>query len=125
MAVIPGRHWGTALDRPLVIGAHWDTFEATPGFNDNGSGVLALLETARILAKKSLECFKPDFSIIFVVFDGEERGCRGSQHFVTSLMAPLHKQGIKTQGAIILDTILNFDDAPDSQLVTQVSDGSC
>jgi len=29
MAVIPGRHWGTTLDRPLVIGAHWDTFEVS------------------------------------------------------------------------------------------------
>ena len=104
-----------------MIGAHWDSFASTPGFNDNGSGVMALMETARILAKKNLDCFNPDFSIIFAVFDAEERGCRGSQHFVTSFMVPLFRQGIKMQGAIILDTILNFDPAPGSQFTTPVS----
>ena len=82
---------------------------------------MALLETARILAKKNLECFTQDFSIIFAVFDAEERGCRGSQHFVTSFIVPLFRQGIKMQGAIILDTILNFDPAPGSQFTTPVS----
>ena len=120
IGVIPGRHWSTPLDRPLVVGAHWDSYEMTPGLNDNGSGILALLETARLLSKKSLDCFRPDFSIIFVAFDGEERGCRGSQQFVSSLVAPLHRQGIKTQGAIILDTILNYDEAPGSQIISQV-----
>jgi len=33
----------------LVVGAHYDSFENAPGANDNGSGVAAILELARLL----------------------------------------------------------------------------
>ena len=46
----------------LVIGAHWDTYGMSPGFNDNGSGVAAILEIARILA--SATCYRVGESII-------------------------------------------------------------
>jgi len=39
----------------IVVGAHYDTAEGTPGANDNSSGVAALLEIARGAAKISRE----------------------------------------------------------------------
>jgi hypothetical protein len=44
-AADPTRARGT-----LVIGAHYDSVADAPGANDNGSGVAALIELARLLA---------------------------------------------------------------------------
>ena len=44
VGILPGRHWGTARDRVTLVGAHWDTVESSPGYYDNGSGVVAMLE---------------------------------------------------------------------------------
>ena len=48
-----------------MIGAHWDTYGMSPGFNDNGSGVAAILEIARILA--SATCYKVGENIIYIL----------------------------------------------------------
>jgi hypothetical protein len=39
----------------IVVGAHYDTAEGTPGANDNSSGVAALLEIARVAARRPRE----------------------------------------------------------------------
>ena len=62
---------------------------------------------------------------MFVVFDAEESGCRGSQEFIASHLKPhLKATGGKIQGAFILDTILNYDSRPGSQHYSQVYSGS-
>ena len=120
--MIPGKYYNTSQDRILIVGAHWDTFGLSPGFNDNGSGVAALLEVARVLATAS--CYKPDYSVFFVAFDAEESGCRGSQEFVSTHLGPhLKATGGTTQGAFILDTILNFDSRKNSQKFSKVHKG--
>ena len=118
MAVFPGTNWNTLRDKPLVIGAHWDVVPGTHGFNDNGSGVSVLLELARILPKS--KCFKPKNTILFVAFDSEEAGSLGSYEFVRRLVMPyFRRRGLSMSGAIILDTLMNFDDRPNSQIVPQ------
>ena len=47
-----------------------------PGADDNGTGVVILLETARILSQRSFP-----FSIRFIAFSGEELGLWGSRHY--------------------------------------------
>ena len=97
----PGKFWNKAKDRPLIIGAHWDTVETTKGFNDNGSGVTVMLEISRILIRS--KCFVPDFTIIFVAFDAEEEGAIGTQHFLNSIIVPYYKrQGVDIQVRIML-----------------------
>ena len=81
--ILPGRNWEQPTDRPLIIGAHWDSVSNTTGFDDNGSGVAVLLEIARVLSTAKVSagggsCFIPDHSIIFVAFDCEEPGSFGS-----------------------------------------------
>lgn len=47
---------GTAKpDEIVVIGAHYDSVRGSPGANDNGSGVVAVLELARRLKDKRFE----------------------------------------------------------------------
>lgn len=66
-----GRNTGTIKDHILVIGAHYDS-ERTPilSIDDNGSGVVAMLEVARGLAdaivKRKAVLHN---TLIFVAFD--------------------------------------------------------
>jgi Zn-dependent M28 family amino/carboxypeptidase len=50
----------------IVIGAHYDSVRGSPGGNDNGSGVAALLELSRMFANAS------DLRLRFVAFANEE-----------------------------------------------------
>jgi len=54
-------------DDIVVIGAHYDSLEGTPGANDNGSGVAALLALVRAFVDK-----KPVRTLRFVAFTNEE-----------------------------------------------------
>ena len=61
---------------------------------------------------------------MFVVFDAEESGCKGSQEFIASHLKPhLKVTGGSVQGAYILDTLLNYDSRPGSQHYSKVSLG--
>jgi glutaminyl-peptide cyclotransferase len=68
MANVVGELRGEKPD-VVVIAGHYDT-KLLPGFvgaNDGGSSTAAVLETARVLAKT-----KPQYTLWFVFFDGEE-----------------------------------------------------
>jgi hypothetical protein len=54
-------------DPNIVIGAHYDSVEGSPGANDNASGVAALIELARLLRAKRLAT-----PVRFVAFANEE-----------------------------------------------------
>ena len=47
VASIPGARWP---GERLMLGGHHDTVYGAPGGNDNASGTIAVLETARVLA---------------------------------------------------------------------------
>ena len=51
----------------LLIGAHYDSVRGSPGANDNGSGVAALLEISRLFAQVESE-----ITVRFVAFVNEE-----------------------------------------------------
>lgn len=51
-----------------------------PGADDNGSGTSAVLEAARVMASHHFRG-----TIVFAVFDGEELGLWGSQHYADEL----------------------------------------
>ena len=86
VGVLPGKYINTARDRPVIIGAHWDVVANTSGYNDNGSGMAVMLEVLRTLTSK--DCYKPDYTVIFVAFDLEEPGCFGSLEFVKEFVMP-------------------------------------
>jgi hypothetical protein len=60
-------------DAIFIISAHYDTVKNSPGANDDGSGVAAVLAIANILSKYSF-----NHTIRFIAFSGEEVGTYGS-----------------------------------------------
>ncbi|MSP14181.1 MAG: M28 family peptidase [Chloroflexi bacterium] len=72
---------GQAAGQTIVLGAHYDSVDAAPGANDNGSGTATLLELARVLAHNA----PGPNTLVFVAFDGEELGLLGSKHYVSQL----------------------------------------
>jgi len=66
----------------VVVGAHLDSVQEGPGINDNGSGVAAVLETARWMKEAGI---KPANRVRFAFWGGEEDGLYGSQHYVDEL----------------------------------------
>eukprot|EP00095_Tigriopus_kingsejongensis_P009819 maker-scaffold239_size242058-snap-gene-1.27 protein:Tk09819 transcript:maker-scaffold239_size242058-snap-gene-1.27-mRNA-1 annotation:"hypothetical protein DAPPUDRAFT_306809" len=117
MGIIPGEYFGTQKDKILVVGAHWDTVVTSSGYDDNASGVASILELGRALSMA--EC-KLKYTVILVTFDLEEHGTQGSMAFVQDflvemLMKPMDFPGF--QGAIVLDSIMSFNETKGSQRV--------
>lgn len=65
----------------VVVGAHLDSFEHSPGINDDGSGVAAVLETALQLGPS------PSITnaVRFCFWAAEEQGVTGSTQYVSGL----------------------------------------
>lgn len=99
----------------ILVGAHYDStsidFESgsayAPGANDNGSGVAALIELARILSARPHRT-----SIIFVAFSAEEIQRRGSIAFVNDYMLP---RQIELNAMINMD-IIGSQTGPDGSI---------
>jgi hypothetical protein len=95
---------GALADQWIAITGHWDHVgmgehggtdprnrgQLHPGADDNASGTAGVLVLAERLAKAYAEA--PDDaelrSILFVAFDAEEMGLRGSRHFTNHLTVP-------------------------------------
>ena len=76
----------------ILIGAHRDHFGKQAGLlfagaDDNASGTALLLEIARIMVEKRSQLKR---TIVFVSFDGEERGLLGSKHYINHPSHPLN-----------------------------------
>ena len=71
---------GTDLTQEVVMmGAHFDTWHASPNASDNTSGVAVVLEAARILKAIGAE---PRRTIRVALWSGEEQGLYGSRAYV-------------------------------------------
>jgi hypothetical protein len=95
----------------VVVGAHYDSGLGTPGANDNGSGVAALLELARLLKGAA-----PARTVRFVAFVNEEppfyRGdAMGSRHYARRCRERVEK----VVAMFSLETIGYYSDQPGSQ----------
>jgi Zn-dependent M28 family amino/carboxypeptidase len=105
-AVIPGR--SAAM---VVVGAHYDSARGSPGANDNGTGVVALLELARRLQGSS-----PERTIALVFFVNEEPPYFKTERMGSRVWASEAAQrGAVIVGAISLETMGYFTEAPYSQ----------
>jgi carboxypeptidase Q len=94
IADLPG---GPLRDEVVLLGAHFDSWDPAQGANDDGSGVAAVLEAARIL--RSLQV-KPRRTIRFAFFSGEEEACLGSRAYVKAHEAELDR----LRAALIMDS---------------------
>lgn len=80
VGTLGGSRWP---DERLVLGGHHDTVYDSPGGNDNASGAIAVIETARVLAALRAETgVGPGRSIRFVTYSAEEQGFQGASAYV-------------------------------------------
>ena len=80
----------------VIVGAHLDSWDLGTGATDNGTGSIATLEAARIIAQSGL---KPKRTVRFILFTGEEQGLIGSRKY-----AEAHAAGADSvQAVIVLD----------------------
>lgn len=109
--VVPALVSAATDDRIILVGAHYDSAPGTPGANDNGTGVAALLALAdrfaRVPAARTLW---------FVAFANEEppyfgNPGMGSQKYVVERRASLTKVG----AMISLETMGYYSDVDGSQ----------
>ena len=90
----------------IILGAHFDSVQGTPGADDNASGVAVLLEAARLLARARVGS-----QILFCAFNLEELNMIGSSYFVKKLNAV----GAKVAAMISLEMVGYTDSRPGSQ----------
>ena len=97
IADLPGSSLpGSSPESMVLVGAHFDSWDPAQGADDNGSGVAAVLEAARVL--KSLNV-KTKATIRFAFFSGEEQACLGSRAYIAT-----HKNELDhLWAAIIMD----------------------
>jgi hypothetical protein len=97
----------------VVVGAHYDSAEDTPGANDNGSGTATVLELARLLKDLQGQSGK---RIRFVLFVNEE-----PPYFMTDDMGSLRYAKLlaerkeRVTAMYSLETLGYYSDAPGSQ----------
>jgi len=96
----------------LIVGAHYDSFEDSPGANDNATGTAAVLELARLL-----ERWQPrQTRLRFVLFVNEE-----PPYFMTRDMGSLRyaealaARKERVTAMFSLETLGCYSDAPGSQ----------
>lgn len=108
IAEIPGTDKASEV---IVLGAHHDTVETTPGADDNASAVATLVECARLLRNSA-----PRRTLRFVSF-----ACEEPPHFYTDSMgSQVYAQrcrdaGENVVGMVCLEMVGFFSSAPGSQ----------
>lgn len=106
---IPGRRRPEEI---VLLGAHYDSVIGSPGANDNGSGVAALIELARLLKAGA-----PGRTLRLVAFVNEEppffftSGEMGSQVYAREA----RERGERVTAMLSLETIGYYSDEPGSQ----------
>ena len=103
---IIGRQSAQRAGSLIILGAHFDSVQGTPGADDNASGVAVLLEAARLLARARVRS-----EILFCAFNLEELNMIGSGYFAKKLKSA----GKKVDAMISLEMVGYTDSRPGSQ----------
>ena len=113
MAILKGTD--TSDKRIFIISGHLDSritdvmnrTSNAPGANDDGSGVAAVLECARIMSKTAFPS-----TIIFVAVCGEEQGLLGAEH-----LAEKAKQNNWEITAVLNNDIMGSNNSSDTRII--------
>lgn len=103
---------GTGKPEEIVlVGAHYDSVQGSPGANDNATGVAAMLALARSFATR-----QPSRSVRFVAFTNEEPPLFQSRDMGSRIYARQSREGNeKIVLMLSLETIGYYSDEPGSQ----------
>ena len=98
-------------DDIIVIGAHYDSVQGSPGANDNASGVAAMLALARAFAQT-----RPARTLRFVAFTNEEPPLFQTRYMGSRVYAKRSRERGETISLMLsLETIGYYSDEPGSQ----------
>lgn len=107
---VVGELRGSAFpDDIVIVCAHFDSTSTepetlAPGADDNASGVAAVMEAARILAR-----YPTDYTVRFLAFSGEEQGLYGSEAYARAAKAANER----IVGVVNMDMIAYADAMPE------------
>jgi hypothetical protein len=91
---------GPAAENRILVTAHLDAYRDSPGANDNGTGLGALIELSRIFVAAD-----PQPALTLVAFGAEEVGAVGSRAYIER-----HRRELATIQAVVnLDTVGGHD----------------
>jgi Zn-dependent M28 family amino/carboxypeptidase len=103
--------FGIGKPKKIIVGAHYDSCDDTPGADDNASGVAGLLELAKLIGKN-----QPDVEVELVAYTLEEPPFFGGPQMGSAFhAASVAKEKDKIIGVIVLEMIGYFSDEPGSQ----------
>jgi len=75
-----GRHPGVGNERnTIIIDGHFDAVNGSPGADDNGTAVAAVMAASRILSQ-----YQFNHTLKFIGFDKEENGLQGSLNYINN-----------------------------------------
>jgi carboxypeptidase Q len=80
----------------VIVAAHLDSWDLGTGTTDNGTGAMCVLEAARVIARSGL---RPQRTIRFALFTGEEQGLIGSRKYAEAHAA----EADSIQAVLVLD----------------------
>jgi Zn-dependent M28 family amino/carboxypeptidase len=101
----------TKLNEIILVGAHYDSVDGSPGANDNASGVAAMLEISRVFA-----ALTPRRTVRFVAFVNEEPPFFKTDKMGSHVYAKLaHQRGDDICAMIALETLGYYSDERGSQ----------
>ncbi|MDH3270524.1 MAG: M28 family peptidase [Gemmatimonadota bacterium] len=101
-------------DEVVIIGAHHDHNGADGetvfnGADDDGSGTVGVLEVAEAYARAAEEGERPRRSVMFALWDAEERGLLGAWYYTLRPFFPLER----TAANLNLDMIGRHEEVPE------------
>jgi Zn-dependent M28 family amino/carboxypeptidase len=100
---IPGKELPKEV---LILSSHFDAAPKAPGADDDGTGVAALLEIARVLKDQPMRR-----TVRLIFFNLEEVGLKGSAEYVQAH----HTDNEKVIGMVSLEMLGFYSDKPNSQ----------
>ena len=91
-------------ERYIVVSAHYDQIGSINGYiyagaDDNASGVVAMMNLAKIYAQRLKDGKGLDVNLLFIAFDGKEASMAGSKNFAEHSPVPLEQ----------IECVLNID----------------
>ncbi len=97
----------------IVVGAHYDVFDDTPGADDNASAVAGLLETARLLHHLGSNL---KYRIDLVAYPNEEPPYFATEYMGSAVHAKsLYEAGVEVRAMLCYEMIGYFSDESGSQ----------
>jgi Zn-dependent M28 family amino/carboxypeptidase len=102
---------GEARAEVIVVGAHYDTHRESPGADDNGSAIAALLELARAAIG-----WKPQRTLRFVAFTNEETPFTRTEHMGSQVYSlACRERGDQIVGMLCLEMLGCYSEEIGSQ----------